>query len=232
MLIALACASIVPGPPRWSAPQRTPLQVAESLLEADRAFAVSAARTDMLSTLSTMFADSVIMPLPQSGFARGKAAVLSALSAMPRGAEARVTWTPIRVGISADATHGFTFGYLTLSSPDSSRVSRKYMAYWVSDAGRWRALAYKRGRAPGPAASVAMMPPALPASIVTIRDDAPRDERLRHELMHAKNSFSLTAQRVGVGNAFAALGVADAVNMGGSASATFSVGAQTIAEGA
>ncbi len=234
MLIALACASMVPVPPRLSAPQRTPQrtpqQVAESLLEADRAFAVTAARTDMISTLSTMFVDSVIMPLPQNDFARGKSAVLAALRAIPGVAEARVSWTPIRAGLSADTTHGFTFGYLTLSSPDSSRISRKYMAYWVRDAGRWRVLAYKQGRSPGPATSMAVMPPALPSSIVSLRNDTQRDERLRHELMRAEDSFSITAQRIGVGNAFAALGVADAVNMGGAASSTFIVGAKAIAE--
>ena len=229
MLLALACALIVPGPPRSSARIRTPQQVAESLLEADRAFAATEARTDMISTLSAMFVDSVIMPLPQNGFAKDKAAVIAALRTIPGAAAARVSWTPIRAGISADATHGFTFGYLTLSLPDSSRVSRKYMAYWAFVAGQWRVLAYKQGRAPGPAASMAMMPPALPTSIVGVRDDTPRAETLRHELMRAENSFSREAQRIGVGNAFAARGVADAVNMGGSASASFIVGAKAIA---
>lgn len=230
MLVALACASFGPGASRPVAAQQTPQAIAQSLLETDRAFAVTASRTDMLSALSAMFADDVMMPLSQNGFAKGRPAVLVAIGAMPGSAAARASWAPIRVGISADAAHGFTFGYLTLIAPDSSRVSRKYMAYWVRNAGVWRVLAYKQGRAPGPATSMAIMPPALPSSIVDVQHDALRAATIRHELMRAEDSFSLEAQRIGVGNAFAALGVPDAVNMAGSTSASFIVGAQAIAK--
>jgi ketosteroid isomerase-like protein len=230
LLIAVACALIIPAPPQLAAQPRTPQQVAESLLEADRAFSTAAARTDMIATLSTMFVDSVIMPLPQTGFAKGRSAVLAALRALPGVADARVTWTPIRAGISADAAHGFTFGYVTLHAPDSSRVSRKYMAYWVrDDAGPWRVIAYKQGRAPGPPPAATLMAAALPSAIISSRANPSRLRVLRHELMRAEDAFSQEAQRIGVGNAFAALGAADAVNMGGSASSSFVVGAQAIA---
>ncbi len=229
ILVTLALTSLVPVLPSPSTVRETPRHVAESLLEADRVFARTASTTDMLSALDAMFASDVVMPLPRNGFARGKPAVLAALREMPGIAAAKASWTPIRAGISADATHGFTFGYLTVHTQDGSRVDRKYMAYWVREAGVWRVLAYKQGRAPGPPSAMNVMAPALPAAIVRTRPDSSRARALRHELMHAEDSFALEAQRIGVGNAFAARGAGDAVNMGGSASARFIVGASAIA---
>ena len=206
----------------------TPSQVAQSLLDADRAFAASGARRDLLTALSAMFADGVIMPTPQGGFAKGKSAVRAAIRATP-DTTARASWVPIRVGISADGTHGFTFGYMTLHKPDRTQVSLKYMAYWVRQAGVWRVLAYKRGRSAGPAPDMRLMPPALPTTMVAVRRDASLIASLRRELMRHEDSFSQTAQRVGLGNAFARFGSSDAVNMGGAASATYVVGASAIA---
>ena len=229
ILVTLAMTSLVPAVRSPSTLRETPRQVAESLLEADRAFGRAATTTDMLSALDAMFANDVVMPLPQNSFAKGKPAVLAVLREMPGNVAARASWTPIRAGISADATHGFTFGYLTVHTQEGSRVDRKYMAYWMRDAGVWRVLAYKQGRAPGPPPAMDVMAPALPAAIVRIRPDPSRARALRHDLMHAEDSFALEAQRIGVGNAFAARGAADAVNMGGSASASFIVGARAIA---
>lgn len=123
----------------------------------------------------------------------------------------------------------FTFGYMTLHKPDSTRVSLKYMAYWLREAGAWRVLAYKRGRSAGPAPDGRPMAPALLTAMVAVRRDALLVASLQRELMRHEDSFSLTAQRVGLGNAFAMLGSSDAVNMGGAASATYVVGASAIA---
>lgn len=215
-------------PPGYAA--ETPQQVAQSLLDADRAFSAAGARTDLLSALSPMFADGVMMPTPQGGFASGKAAVIAAIRATPDATTARASWVPIRVGISADGEHGFTFGYMTLLKPDSSRVPLKYMAYWVREAGAWRVLAYKRGRSAGAAPEASLMRPALPSALVAVRRDATLITTLRHDVMRAENAFSQEAQRIGLGNAFAAFGLPDAVNMGGAGSATFVVGAQAIAQ--
>ena len=214
-----------------TSPERadTPAQVAQSLLDADRAFAAAGARTDLLSALSAMFAAGVIMPTPQGGFATGKSAVMAAIRATPDATTARATWTPIRVGISADGEHGFTFGYMTLYKPDSTQVPLKYMAYWVREAGGWHVLAYKRGRSAGPVSDAVPMAPSLPTAIIAVRRDPTLIATLRHALMRHESSFSDEAQRIGLGNAFAAFGTADAVNMGGAASATYVVGAPAIA---
>jgi hypothetical protein len=170
------------------------------------------------------------MPTPQGNFAMGKAAVLAALSLSPDARTARVSWTPIRVGISADGEHGFTFGYMMLVRPDSTRVPVKYMAYWVREAAGWRVLAYKRGRSPAAAPNATPMSPALPTALVAARRQPEWLATQRRELMSAENSFSQEAQKIGLGNAFAKFGLPDAVNMGGPASATFVVGAAAIAQ--
>ena len=106
----------------------------------------------------------------------------------------------------------------------------KYMAYWVREAAGWRVLGYKRGRSAAASSDTSIMPAALPGAIVAVRRDASLITTLRHDVMRAENGFSQEAQRIGLGNAFAAFGLPDAVNMGGAGSATFVVGAQAIAQ--
>ena len=208
--------------------QATPAQVAESLMEADRSFASRASRTDMVTALTAMFADGVIMPAPAGVFSTGKNAVLVALRASPDAATSRVSWTPVRAGVSSDGEHGFTFGYLTQHKADSSKVAHKYMAYWVRDRGVWRVAAYKRARADTPPADMARMEPVLPFLITKATSDAASLSALRRDLMAAEKAFSDEAQKIGLGNAFGKFGRDDAVNMGGPTSATFVVGAPAI----
>lgn len=211
------------------APTPTPAQVAQSLLDADRAYAAGGAASDMVTALSTMFAEGVMMPAPAGAFAKGKAAVLAVLRLTPDAATSRVSWTPLRAGVSADGQHGFTFGYMTQRKADSTRVPLKYMAYWVREGGTWRVVAYKRGRSAGPPTGTSLMAPALPSRMVPVVRDAAAVTARRRDLMRAEQSFSNEAQKVGLGNAFARFGRDDAVNMGGAASASFVVGAKAIA---
>jgi len=212
------------------APGLTPAEVAHSLLAADRAFAAAGATRDMRSAMTPMFANGVMMPRPTGGFAVGKADVLAALLASPGASASRVTWQPVRAGVSADGMHGFTFGYMMQQSADGIRVPFKYLAYWVRDAGVWRVMAYRRGRAPGPASDTAMMAPALPARLVAAGGEVAALTRIRRDLMNAENSFSARAQAVGLGRAFAEFGSSDAVNMGGPQSVQFVVSAANIAQ--
>lgn len=208
----------------------TPAEVAQSLMEADRAYAAASSQTDMMTAMSAMLADGAMMPTPGGTFANGKAAVLAALRATPDAATSRILWTPVRVGISADGEHGFSFGYMTQVKADSTRVPLKYMTYWVRENGVWRALAYKRARSAGVTSDTVAMPAALPPQLVKATRDAATVSRFRHDVMNAENSFSAEAQKIGVGNAFARFGSRDAVNMGGPALATFVVGADSIAK--
>lgn len=208
----------------------TPAQVAKSLMDADRAYAAAASKTDMMTALGAMMADGVMMPTPGGTFATGKSAVLSAIQATPDASTSRVAWTPIRVGISADGEHGFSFGYMTQFKPDSSRVALKYMAYWVREQGTWRVIGYKRARSAGPATDTTPMPASLPVALTKATRDPSIITSFRHDVMKAEHSFSAESQQIGVGNAFARFGSRDAVNMGGPALATFVVGADSIAK--
>jgi hypothetical protein len=217
--------------PRWPASRAardTPTDVVQSLLMADRAYgAVQGA--DLLAAVTPMLSDRVMMPRPGGGFAIGRTEVLQVLAAAPGAKTAHVTWFPVRGGISADGVHGFTFGYMTQRS-DSTRVPLKYLAYWVRENGVWRVLAYRRGRAAGPAIDTTMMTPALPARMMAVRTEPILAAQLRQELMRAESAFSARAQAIGLGNAFAEFGSADAVNMGGPQAAQFVVGAANIAQ--
>jgi len=235
LMLLVSAAMSSPPPvtvvPRVAAPlaPATPADVANALLETDRKFALQAARGDVLSVLSSMFADGVVTPT-NGGLMIGREKIIGAMRASPEVVGARATWTPIRVGISADGEHGFTFGFFTLIKTDGTRVPQKYMAYWQKIGSDWRVTAYKRSRASGPPTDTTMMPPALPAKLIAPVRDAAVISRLRRQLMESEAGFSNDAQRIGLGNAFLAFGTADAVNTGGSGSSKFIVGNKAIAE--
>jgi len=207
----------------------TPQSVVDELLAADRAFSAASATTDLVSGLTAMFADDVVIPNPPEQFAEGKAAVVAMLRANADNARSRTEWTPVRGGVSADGQHGFTVGYMTLHRPDDTTLALKYLAYWVKRPEGWRVAAYKRSRAGEGSASHAMMAPALPAQLVTPSTDAAIIARHRETLDAAERAFSNEAQKIGLGPAFAQFGSADAVNLGGAGDAGIVVGAENIA---
>lgn len=214
--------------PASRAARETPAEVVQSLLAADRAFG-AIERGDLISAVTPMFSDRVMMPRPGGGFAVGKMEVLQVLASAPGAKTSQVTWFPVRGGVSADGLQGFTFGYMTQRS-DSVRIPLKYLAYWVRENGAWRVVAYRRGRAAGPATDTSLMAPALPEQLTAVRTEPTLLARLQQDLMRAESSFSARAQAIGLGNAFAEFGSTDAVNMGGPQAAHFVVGAAKIAQ--
>jgi len=62
-----------------AAADRTPQSVVDELLAADRAFAAASASTDLVSGLTAMFAEDVVIPMPPGQFVDGKASVVAAL---------------------------------------------------------------------------------------------------------------------------------------------------------
>lgn len=207
----------------------TPADVAESLLRADRAHGLAASSRGFADAFSPVLSQHVMMPKPGGGFARGRDQVLEGMLAGPGAATSRVSWRPVRVGISADGLHGFTLGYMTQTPADGAPVHFKYLAYWIREQGEWRAVAYRRTRAPGAATDTAMMAASLPSALVTAALDTSARTVMQQGLMRAEASFSARAQQVGLGNAFAEFGHADAVNTGGPQAANFVVGAAQIA---
>jgi ketosteroid isomerase-like protein len=207
---------------------RSPQQVADELLAADGAFAAAAANVDAITAISAQFHDDVVMPLPNGSFARGRAAAIQALNASPVNATARVEWTPVRVGVSADGQHGFSFGFTTLRPREGAARLGKYLSYWVRTPQGWRVAAYKRAPRPEGEVATALMAPALPARLVRPTVD-PRVLRARREgLRAAEQAFSDQAQRIGLSPAFRANGSDDAMNMGRESG--FTIGARAIGD--
>ena len=159
----------------------TPQAAVDELLAADRAFSAASAKTDLVSGLSAMFADDIVIPNPPGKFAEGKAAVVAALRANADNARSRTEWTPVRGGVSVDGQHGFTVGFMTIHRPDDSTIALKYLSYWVKQGDGWRVAVYKRVRSGEGSPSLAMMAPALPDRILPPLDRRGGDRRLPGE---------------------------------------------------
>ncbi len=205
----------------------SPVAAVEALLSVDREFSRQSSRSNVAAALPAMFSDEVVMPQPGGKFAEGRGAVIDALTANPVNRVASATWTPVRGGISADGRHGFTFGYMTVSVPDSANVELKYMSYWVKKPEGWRVVAYKRAPRPPGDVPLDMMPPAVPERLIAASSDSSRLESFARSLDKAERDFSDEAQIIGLAAAFAKNGSADAVNMGGR-SPSFIVSAEAI----
>ena len=191
----------------------SPQQAVDELLAADRAFSTAGrTKASVIDALTPMFAADVIIPQPGGKFAHGVEDVVTALKANADNTTAKAEWTPIRGGISADATQGFTFGYMTIHRPDGTTVLLKYMSYWVKTPGGWRVAVYKRSRRPDGAVSMDLMPASLPSALVAWKPAAV--SAAEAEVVAAEKAFSDQSQTIGLGPAFAKYGAPDAVNMG------------------
>src|SRR3546814_7588513 len=65
-----------------------------------------------------------VTPVPGKGIVEGRDAVTAVLRSSLLARGDKIGWTPIRGGVSADGTHGFTFGYLTLEGGDPRVTAR------------------------------------------------------------------------------------------------------------
>ena len=192
----------------------SPQSAVDELLASDRAFSAASAKTDLVSGLTAMFADDVVIPMPPGQFVDGKAAVATALRANADNLTSRTEWTPVRGGISADGQHGFTFGYMTIHRQDGSDLPLKYLSYWVKRPEGWRVAAFKRARASAATPVAAAVAPAMPDRLVEPTTDATRLAEAQASLDKAERAFSSDAQKIGIGRAFAQYGRADAINLG------------------
>ncbi|HJU43613.1 MAG TPA: nuclear transport factor 2 family protein [Vicinamibacterales bacterium] len=206
--------------------QTIPQTIADELLAADRAFAAAAKQKDIIPALSAMFAPDVIATIGPS-VVTGTAKVIEALKANPLNTGGRIEWTPARVGLSGDGTHGFTAGFMTVHRPDGSTQPLKYLAYWAKQKDGWRVLVYKRSVAKQPA-------PAMPVSYVIPKQMAPASaniDRDRESLAAAERAFSRDAQTMGLTAAFKKYGDPEAINLGGPGVPGFLIGNEQIGEG-
>jgi ketosteroid isomerase-like protein len=223
VLLAAAAASVA----SLSA-QLSPQAAVEDLLNADRAFSVASDKTDLVTGISAMFADEVLMPNP-AGLAVGKPKAIEALRANPASAGARIVWMPLRAGISGDGRHGFTAGLMALRPPDGGPTGAlKYLAYWEKQQGGWRVLVYKRVLAKAPPSPLKPMANVSPKQIVASAANAATIEQYRKTLADAETAFSNEAQKIGMSAAFTKYGSPEAIHLGSPDVPGFLLGNQEI----
>ncbi len=210
MLRALFLALLVIAVP---AAAKSPKTALDELLAADRAFAAASAKADPVAGITAMLDEEAAMPLAGKGIIVGKPAVTEAFKASPAFKEGHVTWAPVRGGISADGTQGFTYGFLSVGSGEPARRNRKYLAYWVKRPAGWRVVAYRQQPREAGDVSTAMFEPALPGFDAKPKADAKLIAANQASLAAAEKAFSDRAQIVGLKQSFAENGRADAMNM-------------------
>lgn len=202
----------------------------DDLLSADRRYASHAAGTNVVDALGEMFADDVVLSAYGAFHAGGDSAI-ARLRALPENLTARVQWAPVRVGISGDGQHGFTYGFMTLIRADSSTVPLKYVAYWVRKPEGWRVAVYRRVPRPLGDVPTLLREPSIPEKAVAPSRDAVSLARHAQELGDAERGFSTLAGKIGLGPAFAQNAAPDAMNVGGGQSADFVYGPEAIGAG-
>lgn len=196
----------------------------EELLTADRTFSDNAGKAaEPVGGIAPMFDADVVMPSPK-GHAVGREAVLALFRENPSYKDGQVSWAPIRGGISADGTQGFTYGFLSVTSGDPARRERKYLAYWIKRPDGWRVVAYRQQVREAGDVSKEMLPPSLPAFNAEPAADSSAHQQ---SVAAAEKAFSDRAQVVGLKQAFGEFGREDAMNMYGGAGFAYGLDAVT-----
>ena len=228
MLRSILCALLVLTAPALAQPV-DPKAVVQELIAADRAFSTVASKADDPAIgLVAMFDKEVIVPSPK-GHVSSRDAALALFRENPSYKAGRVSWTPIRGGISADGTQGFTYGFLSLTGGDPARRERKYLSYWARQPEGWRVVAYRQQVREAGEVSKAMIAPSLPAFTAEPLADPKLIEAHNLSVAAAEKAFSDHAQKVGLKKAFRDYGREDAMNMYGGAG--FAIGLDAVTAG-
>jgi ketosteroid isomerase-like protein len=207
--------------------ESSPAAIAAELVEADRGFAKAAEGKPIIDGLLPMFDDESVMPAP-SGFVKGSEAIKAALASNPLNAGAKVSWTPVRGGVSADGKHGFTIGFMDITAEGKPDRKAKYVSYWIKRPAGWRVAVYKRAPRIDGEISRDLMPPSLPEQPLKPATDAATLAAYKASLDKAERDFSDMSQKIGIGPAFVQNGRPDATNIG--AGPGFTVGNDKIGE--
>jgi ketosteroid isomerase-like protein len=201
----------------------SPRQALEELATAERSFSERArTHADPIAGFAEMLAPDVIWPSQRLGLVRGREAVLAMMRADPNYGHA-ASWRPVRIGVSADGTHGFSYGYLEMAGGDPARRGRRYLAYWVRRPEGWRVAAYRQAIRRAGETLLEPVAPSTPRMAAAIRWN---DLAHAPSLIAAEQAFSDRAQQVGLRAAFTEFGRPDAINMGSTAG--FVVGSEAI----
>ena len=220
----LALALIIAAPLLLAAgPPQAPRAAADALGKAARALERSSpsARDGLVELLD----ETVIAPMPGLDMPATRASLAARLR-QEEGEVTRIEHRPLRIGVSADGSHGFTLGHLSVHRADNSVRPAKYLAYWVKRPAGWRIVAFKRLLRNGAPVDAQMLAPLIPDRSVSPSADPLVQARDAASLEAAERAFAAEAQKIGLGPAFAKHGRSDAVNMG--RGEQFTVGAANI----
>lgn len=216
--------------PRTIAGLQDPQAVASELLNADRSFAAAAANRSAVDAIAAMLDDDAVLFMqPVGTLARGRAAAIEVLNEAFKGGASTLSWAPVRAGVSADATQGFTYGFTARTVAGKPPILGKYVSYWVKRQDGWRLAAFKLVPRAAGAVVTDIRPASLPDRIVPAQTDSAAINRYRAELDRTERDFSDYAQVTDLGTAFRKYGSVDAMNVGGDADFTY--GNEAIAAG-
>lgn len=106
------------------------------LLDADRAFAAKA-HADGVPAAFAEYASEDALMLSRADITSGRDAVVARFAHWPHGA--KLDWAPEAGHVSARGDMGWTWGNSTLTAPDGTRTSGRYISVWARDLdGNWR----------------------------------------------------------------------------------------------
>lgn len=148
VLMAAGCADApVAGPSAITASAqesnspRVDLRAArEALRAADRAHSDASDAQGFVNGLTSAFADDAYFLRESAPVLQGREAIRAYLAASPL-ATARLNWTTLRADVSADGTHGYTYGGGVYTRANGTTLFTRTISYWRNEGGTWKVAA-------------------------------------------------------------------------------------------
>lgn len=190
----------------------------ESLRAADASVSATVQAAGLADGLLPNLVDSADVLAPGAALLRGREGARRGLSGTPF-AGSRMTWTPIRVDVSADGRSGYTYGGGTMTAADGASTPARYIAFWRGGAGAWRieAFMFNAGGEPVTPPPAGFFPADdQPLSVAPgVDPDSVLDDAALAAIMQADRDFAALAMAQNPGAAFQAFAAPDAALLGG-----------------
>jgi ketosteroid isomerase-like protein len=221
LLVAAGCADAsVAGPAaaadvaaQQGGSRRVDLRAARAALAAaDRAHSDASDARGFVDGLTSAFADDAYFLRESAPLLQGREAIRTYLAASPL-ATARLNWTTLRADVSADGSHGYTYGGGVYTRANGTTLFTRTISYWRNEGGTWKV-----------AAMVVNLTPvaAVPAPDGFFGDDngvrgAPASAGLgeREAVMQADRDFAALSVAQGPAIAFRDFMAPDGATLGG-----------------
>ena len=112
----------------------------DALRAADRAHAAAADARGYVDGLTLSLAEDAFLLRDGAPLLQGREAIRTDLAASPLAA-ARLNWTALRVDVSADGMHGYTYGGGVHTRADGTTAFTRTISYWRNEGGTWKVAA-------------------------------------------------------------------------------------------